>query len=347
MRLKRDNFHFHLPPELIAQHPLPERASSRLLALDVASQNTRDLLFSDLPGLLLPGDLLVFNNTRVMRARLFGRKDTGGAAEILIERLVAPSEALAHVRAAKAPKPGRLIHLGNGDRLEVLGRDEDLFLLRALDTPFTALMQTQGHIPLPPYIERLDDDTDAERYQTVFGTREGAVAAPTAGLHFDQALLDRLAARGVERTEVTLHVGAGTFQPVRVDDLDQHRMHAEWLEVSEAVCAKVAATREAGGRIVAVGTTSVRSLETAAADGELTPFRGDSRLFIRPGYRFRVVDAMITNFHLPESTLLMLVSAFAGLEPILAAYRHAIAERYRFFSYGDAMFMTRQSVLQK
>ena len=342
MCLKREHFHFDLPSDLIAQRPLPKRTSSRLLTLDIARKRTLDLLFSDLPDLLNPGDLLVFNNTRVMRARLFGRKETGGVAEILIERLLAPSAALAQVRAAKSPKPGRMIHLAHGNRLEVQGRDGDLFILRALDTPFPELMQTQGHIPLPPYIERVDDDTDAERYQTVFGTREGAVAAPTAGLHFDQTLLDRLAAQGVERAEVTLHVGAGTFQPVRVDDLDQHRMHAEWLEVNEATCAKVATVRAAGGRIVAVGTTSVRSLETAAADGILIPFAGDSRLFIRPGYHFRVVDAMITNFHLPESTLLMLVSAFAGVEPIRAAYRHAVAERYRFFSYGDAMFLSRR-----
>jgi S-adenosylmethionine:tRNA ribosyltransferase-isomerase len=339
--LRRSDFHFDLPPELIAQHPLPERSASRLLVLDGTDSGPRDLKFGHLAELLCPGDLLVFNNTRVMRARLFGHKDTGGAVEILIERLPDPTEALVHARAAKSLKPGRLILLGTGDRLEVLGRDGDLFRLRALDAPFPVLMQTQGHIPLPPYIEREDDDLDAERYQTVYGTREGAVAAPTAGLHFDQALLDRLAAKGVNRTEVTLHVGAGTFQPVREDDLDRHRMHAEWLEVSAATCAQVTATRAAGGRIVAVGTTSVRSLETAAADGELKPFRGDSRLFIRPGYRFRVVDAMVTNFHLPESTLLMMVSGFAGLEPIRAAYRHAITERYRFFSYGDAMFLTR------
>lgn len=340
--MRRSDFHFDLPPELIAQHPLPERSASRLLALDGTDSGPRDLQFTHLPELLHPGDLLVFNNTRVMRARLFGHKDTGGAVEILIERLVDPTEALAHARAAKSLKPGRLIHLGTGERLAILGRDGDLFRLRALDSPFPTLMQTQGHIPLPPYIEREDDAVDTERYQTVYASREGAVAAPTAGLHFDRVLLDRLAIQGVERAEVTLHVGAGTFQPVRVDDLDQHRMHTEWLEVSEAVCAKIAATQTAGGRIVAIGTTSVRSLETAAADGKIRPFRGDSRLFIRPGFRFRVVDAMVTNFHLPESTLLMLVSAFAGLEPIRAAYRHAIAERYRFFSYGDAMFLTRR-----
>ncbi|WP_295386249.1 tRNA preQ1(34) S-adenosylmethionine ribosyltransferase-isomerase QueA [uncultured Thiodictyon sp.] len=337
--MKRSDFHFDLPPELIAQRPLAQRSASRLLALDGDDSPPRDLLFTDLPGLLRPDDLLVFNNTRVMRARLFGHKDTGGAVEVLIERLLGANEALAQTRAAKALKPGRLIQLAGGERLEMLGRDGDLFRLRALDRPFPELMEAQGHLPLPPYIERPDDDADAERYQTVFGTRVGAVAAPTAGLHFDQALLERLAALGVARTEVTLHVGAGTFQPVRVEDLDQHRMHAEWLEVSEDTCARIAATRAAGGRVIAVGTTSVRSLESAAADGEIQPFRGDSRIFIRPGYRFRVVDAMITNFHLPESTLLMLVSAFCGVERIRAAYRHAIAQHYRFFSYGDAMFL--------
>ncbi|HYN76519.1 MAG TPA: tRNA preQ1(34) S-adenosylmethionine ribosyltransferase-isomerase QueA, partial [Lamprocystis sp. (in: g-proteobacteria)] len=245
---------------------------------------------------------------------------------------------------SKSPNPGRLIMLAGGGRLEVLDREGDLFRLRTLDDPFPALMQAQGHIPLPPYIDRPDDTADAQRYQTVFGTRDGAVAAPTAGLHFSQAMLDRLAELGVARAEVTLHVGAGTFQPVRVDDLDQHPMHAEWLEVDEQVCAQVADARAAGGRVVAVGTTSVRSLESAAAasgDGILRPFRGDTRLFIRPGYRFQVVDAMLTNFHLPESTLLMLVCAFSGHERMLAAYRHAVAERYRFFSYGDAMFLSR------
>jgi S-adenosylmethionine:tRNA ribosyltransferase-isomerase len=296
--------------------------------------------FADLPELLRPGDLLVFNNTRVMRARLFGHKDSGGQLEVLIERLLAPYEALAQVRASKSPKAGRLIRLAGGERLSVLGRDGDLYRLQALDAPFRTLMEDQGHLPLPPYIQRPDDAADAERYQTVFGTREGAVAAPTAGLHFDRTILERLDQAGIARAEVTLHVGAGTFQPVRVEDLDQHEMHAEWLEVDTALCAKIEATREAGGRVVAVGTTSVRSLESAAADGNLRPFQGDSRLFIRPGYRFRVVDALITNFHLPESTLLMLVCAFAGYRPVMDAYRHAVAAGYRFFSYGDAMFLT-------
>jgi S-adenosylmethionine:tRNA ribosyltransferase-isomerase len=342
MTLRRSDFRYHLPPELIAQRPLPERGASRLLALDGPSGARDDLFFADLPRLLRPGDLLVFNNTRVMRARLFGEKDSGGRVEILIERLLESGIALAQVRASKAPKTGRLIKLAGGARLEVLGREDDLFRLRSMDRPFSTLMAEEGHIPLPPYIQRHDDDADAERYQTVYARREGAVAAPTAGLHFDRDLLGRLADLGIAQAEVTLHVGAGTFQPVRVDDLDQHPMHAEWLEVDETVCEQVAATRAAGGRVVAVGTTSVRSLESAADGGELRPFRGDSRLFIRPGYRFRVVDALITNFHLPESTLLMLVCAFSGFREMLEAYEHAVRRRYRFFSYGDAMFLTRR-----
>ena len=342
MTLRRSDFSYHLPPALIAQRPLRERGASRLLALNGTEGAREDLRFSDLPRLLRPGDLLVFNNTRVMRARLFGEKDSGGRVEILVERVLDPTTVLAQVRASKAPKTGRLIHLDAGARIEVLGRDDDLFRLRALDETFPDLMAAQGHLPLPPYIQRADDGDDAERYQTVYARHEGAVAAPTAGLHFDREMLGRLAALGIRQAEVTLHVGAGTFQPVRVEDLDHHAMHAEWLEVSEMVCEQVAATRAAGGRVVAVGTTSMRSLESAAADGELRPFRGDSRLFIRPGYRFRVVDALITNFHLPESTLLMLVCAFSGYRQILDTYAHAVAQGYRFFSYGDAMFLTRR-----
>jgi S-adenosylmethionine:tRNA ribosyltransferase-isomerase len=338
------DFRFDLPPELIAQHPLPGRGDSRLLGLDGPSGALRDLAFGDLPTLLSPGDLLVFNNTRVMRARLFGRKESGGRVEILVERLLAPDQALAQVRASKSPKPGGRILLPGGEALEVLGRDGEMFVLGALDAGFADLMQRYGHVPLPPYIARPDEAADLERYQTVFARREGAVAAPTAGLHFDGAMLKRLAGLGVKTVELTLHVGAGTFQPVRVDDLDRHVMHAEYLELDEAVCDQVAATRARGGRVVAVGTTSVRSLETAAGqgDGVLRPLRGDSRLFIRPGYRFRVVDAMVTNFHLPESTLLMLVAAFAGHPQIMAAYAHAVAQGYRFFSFGDAMFLTRR-----
>jgi len=340
--MQRSDFHFDLPEALIAQRPLEQRSASRLLCLDGPSGGLQDLHFVNLPGLLRPGDLLVFNDTRVMRARLFARKETGGRLEILVERLIGQRDVLAHVRSSKSPKPGGRILLEGGETLECIGRDGELFRLHALDGDFPRLMARYGHMPLPPYIQRPDDRADLERYQTVYARREGAVAAPTAGLHFDQAMLGRLEAMGVGTVHVTLHVGAGTFQPVRVDDLDSHEMHSEWLDVNERVCERIGEARAGGGRIVAVGTTSVRSLETAARDGEITPFRGDTRLFIRPGYRFRVVDAMITNFHLPESTLLMLVSAFAGYEATMAAYRHAVEARYRFFSYGDAMFLTRR-----
>lgn len=338
----RSDFHYDLPPELIAQYPLKDRAGARLMVLEETDTEPRDALFVDLPHLLRPGDLLIFNNTRVMRARLFGRKETGGAVEILIERLLGPDEALAHVRASKAPRVGTGIELsGGGARLEVIAREGGLMRLRALATTFAEQMAAHGHIPLPPYIHRPDESSDERRYQTLFARHDGAVAAPTAGLHFDVRMLDRLAEMGVERAEITLHVGAGTFQPVRADSLDQHQMHAEWLEVDTTVCERIERTREAGGRVIAVGTTAVRSLETAALDGVLKPFRGDSRLFIYPGFRFQVVDALITNFHLPESTLLMLVAAFSGHERILSAYRDAAARRYRFFSYGDAMFLVR------
>jgi S-adenosylmethionine:tRNA ribosyltransferase-isomerase len=343
--MQLSDFRFDLPPDLIAQHPLPRRGDSRLLALDGPTGALSDLAFADLPGLLHPGDLLVFNNTRVMRARLYGRKDSGGQVEILVERVLAADLALAQVRASKAPKTGGRILLPGGEVLEVVGRDGDMFRLRAPDSGLADLMGRHGHVPLPPYIQRPDEAVDLERYQTVFARHEGAVAAPTAGLHFDDPMLARLADLGVTTAELTLHVGAGTFQPVRAQDLNRHLMHAEYLEVDETVCAKVGTTRAAGGRVVAVGTTSVRSLETAAAardDEGLQAFRGDSRLFIRPGYRFRVVDAMVTNFHLPESTLLMLVSTFAGHDQVMAAYRHAVERRYRFFSYGDAMFLTRR-----
>lgn len=339
--MHRADFHFDLPPELIAQRPLSERAASRMLVLDAADPQPRDHQFGELPQFLRPNDLLVFNNTRVMRARLFGNKTSGGRVEILIERLLAPDEALAHVRASKAPAPGTRLIVG-GVPLEVCAREETLWHLRAIETDFHALMEAQGHIPLPPYIQRPDDAHDESRYQTVYARHIGAVAAPTAGLHFDESMFERLAALGVNRAEVTLHVGAGTFQPVRVDDLEQHRMHAEWVEVSEEVCAQIAETRARGGRVIAVGTTSVRSLESAAADGELKPLSGETHLFIRPGYAFQVVDAILTNFHLPESTLLMLIAAFAGHEQVMQAYRHAVDARYRFFSYGDAMLLLGQ-----
>ena len=341
--MQRSDFRFQLPPELIAQRPLPERAGSRLLVLDGPTGVSSDRLFRDLPRLLAPGDLLVFNDTRVLPARLHAHKETGGRVEVLVERVLGARSAVAHLRASRTPRPDTALVLPGGERLRVTGRQEGLFVLASEGVDVAELLDRHGHMPLPPYIERADDAADRERYQTVYGRRAGAVAAPTAGLHFDGAMLARLKAMGVSFARVTLHVGAGTFQPVREEDLDKHRMHAEWLEVSAEVCEQVAATRARGGRVIAVGTTSVRSLETAAASGEPAPYRGDSRLFIRPGYRFRVVDALLTNFHLPESTLLMLVCAFAGYESVMAAYRHAVAARYRFFSYGDAMFLTRQA----
>jgi S-adenosylmethionine:tRNA ribosyltransferase-isomerase len=340
--MQLSDFHYDLPEELIAQHPSEERSGSRLLQLDGSSGAVRDSLFADLPTLLQPGDLLVFNNTRVMPARLYGRKETGGQVEILIERVLENAHALAHIRASKSPKPGSRILIGD-QSITTVGRQGVLFELALPEgDDFHALMAAHGHMPLPPYIDRSDDEFDAERYQTVYAREAGAVAAPTAGLHFDQAMLERLRAMGVDTAEVTLHVGAGTFQPVRVQNLDEHEMHSEWLEVSQQVCDQVERARARGGRVVAVGTTSVRSLETAAADGTLKPYVGDTRLFIRPGYKFQVVDCLLTNFHLPESTLLMLISAFAGYEHVMVAYRHAVEQRYRFFSYGDAMWLTRR-----
>ncbi|MDZ4730327.1 MAG: tRNA preQ1(34) S-adenosylmethionine ribosyltransferase-isomerase QueA [Xanthomonadales bacterium] len=338
--MKRSDFHFDLPGELIAQQPLARRSDSRLLHLHRDNTSVQDQLVRDLPSLLRADDLLVFNNTRVLPARLFASKLTGGKVEILVERMLDDHRCLAQVKASKTPRSGNNLLLEDGTELEVQGREGEFFCLRSAGAPLASLMQRMGHMPLPPYIERPDDETDLERYQTVYASRPGAVAAPTAGLHFDEALLDSLEKQGVRRTHLTLHVGAGTFQPVRAEQIEDHQMHAEYLEVPESVCQAVAETRARGGRVIAVGTTSVRSLETAAASGELRPFTGDSRIFIYPGYEFRVVDAMLTNFHLPESTLLMLVSAFAGIESIRAAYTHAVQNRYRFFSYGDAMLIT-------
>ena len=340
--MKTADFNYELPPELIAQYPLKNRADSRLLALDGKTGELQDLQFPDLSSLLRPGDLLVFNNTRVMAARLYGRKVTGGKLELLIERLLDDHRALAHIRASKSPKPGTRILLGEDVEAEIVQRHDALFEVRVPDMSLHELMQRHGHMPLPPYISRSDEALDLERYQTLYSDRLGAVAAPTAGLHFSKEILAELNQQGIETAYVTLHVGAGTFQPVRVDDLDQHVMHSEQVEVSETVCTAVRNTRARGGRVVAVGTTSVRSLEAASASGEIEPFHADTDIFIRPGYPFRSVDALITNFHLPESTLLMLVSAFAGYDNIMAAYRHAIEMHYRFFSYGDAMFLTRR-----
>ncbi|MES9970034.1 MAG: tRNA preQ1(34) S-adenosylmethionine ribosyltransferase-isomerase QueA [Candidatus Thiodiazotropha sp.] len=339
--MQLSDFDYHLPEELIAQFPHKERSGSRLLGLLHGEVLAKDLLFTDLPSLLTPGDLLVLNNTRVMRARLYGNKQSGGKVEILIERVLEPTLASAHIRASKSPKPGARIELSGSDyHVEVTGREGELFLLRSQGHDFYDLMNDLGHIPLPPYIARDDVAVDMERYQTVYAQSPGAVAAPTAGLHFDQAMLQKLSEMGIKQATVTLHVGAGTFQPVRVENLDEHIMHKEYIEVDEAVCQQVIETRNRGGRVVAVGTTCVRSLEAASRGGVIKPYQGDTRLFIKPGYRFRSVDAMITNFHLPQSTLLMLVAAFAGHHRIMNAYQHAIEKRYRFFSYGDAMFLT-------
>jgi len=341
--MRRRDFHFDLPPELIARHPLAERTASRLLVL--RGDVLEDALFTHIGTLLQPGDLLVMNNTRVIPARLFGRKDTGGKVEVLVERVLDEHRVLAHVRASKSPKPGSRLLLEGEVRATVTGREGTLFCLGFDGTESVlTLLERHGHMPLPPYIERADEPGDRERYQTVFAQRQGAVAAPTAGLHFDQDLLDELAKKGIESTFVTLHVGAGTFQPVRVENIADHHMHKERIEVSADTVAAVQRTQARGSRVVAVGTTSVRALESAAREGVLAPFEGDTDIFITPGYAFRVVDSLITNFHLPESTLLMLVSAFAGFDEVKAAYAHAIRQRYRFFSYGDAMFLHRQNI---
>ena len=340
--MRLSDFHYELPESLIAQQPSARRGDSRLLYLPAGVTGARDRHFSELTELLRPGDLMVFNDTRVLPARMHGTKETGGRVEVLIERLVSEERALAHIRSSKSPRPGSRIRIGDAWLL-MEGREDELFCLRTEVGGFAELMRAHGHMPLPPYIQRPDTELDQERYQTVFGERPGAVAAPTAGLHFDRDMLDRLSGMGVETARVTLHVGAGTFQPVRVQDLDRHKMHSEWLEVGESTVQAVAETRARGDRVVAVGTTSVRCLETAAAGGRLAPYRGDTRLFIRPGYGFQVTDALLTNFHLPESTLLMLVCAFSGYERTMDAYRHAVEAGYRFFSYGDAMFLERNA----
>ncbi|WP_252106783.1 MULTISPECIES: tRNA preQ1(34) S-adenosylmethionine ribosyltransferase-isomerase QueA [unclassified Halomonas] len=343
--MQRADFHFELPEELIARYPSEQRSDCRLLCLSGQDGAIDHRRFTDLLALLEPGDLLVFNDTRVIPARLHGQKASGGKVEMLLERPLDAHRGLAHLRSSKSPKPGTELIFEGGIHAVVEGRRDALFELRFLgETPMIALLEAHGHMPLPPYITRDDELSDRERYQTVYARRDGAVAAPTAGLHFDQPLLDALKAKGVESAFVTLHVGAGTFQPVRVDNILEHHMHSEWIEVGEEACQKVRDAQQAGRRVIAVGTTSVRCLESAcreSADGQIAPYSGDTDIFIYPGYEWRCVDALITNFHLPESTLLMLVSAFAGFDNIQRAYREAVSERYAFFSYGDAMLLTR------
>ncbi len=331
------DFDYELPPELIAQHPAASRTSSRLLHLDGRTGAVEDLLFPDIVGLLAPNDLLVVNDTRVIKARLHGHKDSGGEVEVLIERILDERRVLAQVRASKPPKAGRRLVLG-GEEVYVMARQGEFW---ELEFPRSALasLDAHGEVPLPPYITHAADAGDESRYQTVYARAPGAVAAPTAGLHFDDALLARLEAKGVARASVTLHVGAGTFQPVRTDDVSKHVMHSEWYSIPDATVTAIAKARAARGRVVAVGTTSLRALESAAALGEIRAGSGETRLFIVPGYAFRVVDRLVTNFHLPRSTLLMLVSAFAGSDNIRSAYDHAVRGRYRFFSYGDAMLL--------
>jgi S-adenosylmethionine:tRNA ribosyltransferase-isomerase len=339
--MRVSDFHYPLSPDLIAQEPLQERSASRLLCLDGLTGDVEDRTFRDLPELLAPGDLVVLNDTRVLPARLSGRKESGGRVEVLIERVLGAHRARAHVRACKSPRPGTQIELEGGLHAQVLGRDGELFDLQFHDRrALLEILEQVGHVPLPPYIERADRPADRERYQTVFADRPGAVAAPTAGLHFDEALLERIRGRGGRIAFVTLHVGGGTFQPVRTERVEDHRMHAERVEVGRQVCELVATARAQDARVVAVGTTVVRSLEAAWRDGRMRPFRGEVDLFIYPGYRFQAVDALVTNFHLPGSTLLMLVCAFGGYRQVISAYRHAVRQRYRFYSYGDAMFVT-------
>jgi S-adenosylmethionine:tRNA ribosyltransferase-isomerase len=347
--MRRQDFHYDLPDSLIARTPASERRGSRLLQLDGATGAIVHGQFPDLLNLVNPGDLMVFNNTRVIPARLFGQKSTGGQVEILVERVLDDKRVLAHTRASKAPKVGSIVNLQDGSSIKMAARQDELFEWEFLtEEPALEVMERIGHMPLPPYIDRADELADRERYQTVYGEKQGAVAAPTAGLHFDELMLQQLRDKGVQIAFVTLHVGAGTFQNMRVDNIHEHRMHSEIMEISAEVCDLVRATKAAGKRVIAVGTTSVRSLESAAQGygdlnrkGEIHPYRGETSIFIYPGYQFQVVDALVTNFHLPESTLIMLVSAFAGYRHTLAAYAEAVAREYRFFSYGDAMFITR------
>ncbi len=340
----KSDFFYQLPERLIAQRPLKNRTASRLLCLKSNPYRISDYLFHDLTEMLDPGDLLVFNDTRVIPARLYGNKETGGRVEILIERILDESGAAAHIRASKSPKPGSRIQLDGGANCIVTGRSGDLYLLQFEgEASIELILQQSGHIPLPPYIDRPDDQHDIDRYQTIYARRDGAVAAPTAGLHFDITMLQALEARGIESAYITLHVGSGTFQPVRTENLLNHKMHSEYYEVSDQAVAQIQATRQRGGRVIAVGTTAVRALESAARSGELKAFKGETELFILPGFQFHCVDAMVTNFHLPESTLLTLTCAFAGYDEVMDAYRYAVVHDYRFFSYGDAMYISRKT----
>ncbi|MCP3673076.1 MAG: tRNA preQ1(34) S-adenosylmethionine ribosyltransferase-isomerase QueA [Gammaproteobacteria bacterium] len=339
--MQLSEFSFELPDHLIARYPLDERTASRLLCLDGSTNEITDANFIDLKQLIKPGDLLVFNNTRVIPARLNAKKGSGGKIEILIERLISDTEALAHIKASNSPKAGTKIILEDNTVLEVTGRQDSLFQLKAINTSdLLQILDAIGHMPLPPYIDRPDESTDRERYQTVYSLHKGAVAAPTAGLHFSESIIQELKEQGVDIGFVTLHVGAGTFQPVRVDNILKHKMHSEWFEVTEELAEQVAQTKDRGGRVIAVGTTSIRCLESAASGGDLQSFSGDTDIFIYPGYKFKIVDALVTNFHLPESTLIMLVSALAGSQNVKNAYKQAVEKEYRFFSYGDAMFVT-------
>ena len=339
MHLKKSDFQYDLPDELIAQKPLPQRSASRLLVVDVEKKSFADRQFTDIVDYLRDGDLLVFNDTRVIPARLFGYKEgTGGAVEILVERVIDDWHVLAQLGVSKKPKTGSVIVFDDASSATVLNREDSFYVLR-FDEPVKAKLAQLGRMPLPPYILRYANEADAERYQTVYARVPGAVAAPTAGLHFDDALLTHLQEKNIDFGYVTLHVGAGTFQPVRSEHIEDHAMHSEWLEVGTALVAKIQQTRRNGGRVVAVGTTVVRALESSVRDGVLKPFSGETKIFIYPGFHISTIDALITNFHLPESTLLMLVSALAGRELMLEAYRHAVEERYRFFSYGDAMLI--------
>lgn len=350
--MQLSDFDYHLPDELIARYPGETRTGSRLLCLDRHTGAIGHTIFSNIVSMLRPGDLLVFNDTRVIPARLFGHKATGGRIEVMMERMLADNQAIAHVRASKSPPAGTLLKLVSPDSAEtldaeVLGRQGEFYHLRFLsDEPLITLLDRFGHMPLPPYIDRADEQSDLTRYQTVYGRNPGAVAAPTAGLHFDDQLLAVLKKSGIDQAFLTLHVGSGTFQPVRSDNVLEHKMHSEWIDVPDSVVAQVKDCKDRGGRVIAVGTTSVRSLESAAAKARqqgadtLQAYSGETDIFIYPGYEFSVVDAMITNFHLPRSTLMMLISAFAGRDKVMAAYGEAIRERYRFFSYGDAMFIS-------